>query len=136
MSINRVVAILTPLLFAPLAGMCAAWLAEHFPGVDIPAAQLQEVFIAGALIALAPALQWLHGWQKHEARQAEQDAAARAADPVAVDPGLDEGDADLDLEFDLDLELEGEPVLDFGVDLELDGLQDGTGARPVISGGV
>ena len=89
MSINRVVAILTPLVFAPLAGTCAAWLAEHFPGVDVPAAQLQEVFIAGALIALAPALQWLHGWQKHEARQAEQDAAARAEDRVATDPGLD-----------------------------------------------
>jgi hypothetical protein len=129
-SINRVVAILTPLLFAPLAGTCAAWLAEHFPGVDIPAAQLQEVFIAGALIALAPALQWLHGWQKHEARQAEEDAAARAEEPYAVDadPALDSA-ADLDLE----LELGGDPVIDLGLDLEFDGLPDANG-RPVAGG--
>jgi hypothetical protein len=134
-SINRVVAILTPLVFAPLAGTCAAWLAEHFPGVDIPAAQLQEVFIAGALIALAPALQWLHGWQKHEARQAEHDAATHAEEPYAVDadPALDP-DADLDLELDLELELEGDPVIDLGVDLELDGLPLADGRQ--VAGGV
>jgi hypothetical protein len=135
-SINRVVAILTPLVFAPLAGTCAAWLAEHFPGVDVPAAQLQEVFIAGALIALAPALQWMHGWQKYEARQAGQDAAARAERPVDGDAGVEHDASDLDFEFDLDLELEGDPVIDLGVDLELDGLHDDTGARPVIAGGV
>ena len=80
MSPNRVVAVATPLLFAPLAGAVTAWLAEHFPGFNVDQSALEEIFIAGALIALAPAAQWLHGWQKFEARQAE------LAKNVAVEP--------------------------------------------------
>ena len=76
MSLNRIVALLTPLVFAPLAGFVSTWAAKNMPGVDIPPGQLEQVFIAGALIALAPAAQWLHGWQKHEAREAEALAAA------------------------------------------------------------
>jgi hypothetical protein len=86
MTPNRIVAVLTPLVFAPLAGAVAAWLSQHFPGVDVSEGSLEEVFIAGALIALAPAAQWLHGWQKHEARQAELQrdvALATAAAPAA-----------------------------------------------------
>jgi hypothetical protein len=79
MSPNRIVAVLTPLLFAPLAGAAATWLAQHFPGVDIDQKSLEEVFIAGALIGLAPAAQWLHGWQKFEARQAEKETAIELA---------------------------------------------------------
>lgn len=71
MSPNRVVAVATPLVFAPLAGAVSAWLAAHFPGFNVDQSSLEEIFIAGALIALAPAAQWLHGWQKFEARQAE-----------------------------------------------------------------
>jgi len=85
MSPNRVVAVLTPLVFAPAAGAFSAWLAEHFPGVEVSQGSLEEVFIAGALIALAPAAQWLHGWQKYEAREAESQRAieiANAAPPV------------------------------------------------------
>jgi hypothetical protein len=97
---NRVVAVLTPLLFAPLAGAVAAWAAEHFPGFQVDKSALEEVFIAGALIALAPAAQWLHGWQKYEARQAERDREVVTgdfvpADPVAEEaPGLDDLDLD------------------------------------------
>jgi hypothetical protein len=76
MSLNRIVALLTPLVFAPLAGVVSAWAADNLPGVSLPADKVEEVFIAGALIALAPAAQWLHGWQKYEARQ---DAAIAAA---------------------------------------------------------
>jgi len=83
MSPNRIVAVLTPLLFAPLAGACAAWLSQHFPGVDVDRDALQQIFIAGALIALAPAAQWLHGWQKHEARQAELQHALALASATA-----------------------------------------------------
>ena len=54
MTPNRVVAVLTPLIFAPLAGAAAAWLAEHFPGFQVDPKALEEIFIAGALIALAP----------------------------------------------------------------------------------
>jgi hypothetical protein len=79
MSPNRLVALLTPLVFAPLAGAIAAWLANHAPGVDVSPDDLQQIFIAGALIALAPAAQWLHGWQKYEARQADADLAVQVA---------------------------------------------------------
>ena len=91
MSPNRIVAVLTPLVFAPLAGACAAWLSQHFPGVDVDRNALEEIFIAGALIALAPAAQWLHGWQKYEARQGDLQRdlalAAAAAGPPATDAG-------------------------------------------------
>jgi len=92
MSPNRVVAVLTPLVFAPLAGAAATWLAKHLPGVEVPRNDLQEIFIAGALIALAPAAQWLHGWQKYEARQAEADQAVelmQSADTLPPDPEED-----------------------------------------------
>jgi hypothetical protein len=92
MSLNRIVALLTPLVFAPLAGFASTWAAEHLPGVDVPPDQLEQIFIAGALIALAPAAQWLHGWQKHEAREAEALALAATGfgivpvAPVEVEP--------------------------------------------------
>src|ERR1041384_5670737 len=87
MTPNRVVALLTPLVFAPLAGAVAAWLANHAPGLGVKEEDLQAIFIAGALIALAPAAQWLHGWQKSESRRAEaaleiQKAAAAAGQPA------------------------------------------------------
>jgi hypothetical protein len=97
MAPNRLVALLTPLLFAPLAGAVSAWLAKHVPGAKIDQDQLQEIFIGGALIALAPAAQWLHGWQKYEARQAEHEdevelASIRSgvASPPAEEPLIEE----------------------------------------------
>ena len=104
MSPNRVVAVLTPLVFAPAAGGVATWIANNIPGASIPASRLEEVFIGGALIALAPAAQWLHGWQKYEARKAEQEtavelanvaAAAPAAGPVTAAPEPDFEEADM-----------------------------------------
>ena len=80
MSPNRLVAVLTPLVFAPAAGACAAWLAEHFPGIDIPADKLQAIFIAGALIAFGKSAQWLHGWQQYEQREAAATERATALD--------------------------------------------------------
>jgi hypothetical protein len=67
---NRIVALVTPVA-ALAAGACATWLAQHFPGIDINQGQLQSIFIAGAVVALAPAAQWLHGWQKYEAREGD-----------------------------------------------------------------
>lgn len=117
MTPNRIVAMLTP-VFAVAAGACAAWLAENFPELDIPASALEEIFIAGALAVLAPALQWLYGWQKWEARedQARLDVEkAEAGVPdvavqVTTDEEQDEGEIldDLDLgadEEDLEAEL-------------------------------
>jgi hypothetical protein len=97
MSLNRFVALLTPLVFAPLAGFVSTWAAEHMPGVDIPPDKLEQVFIAGALIALAPAAQWLHGWQKFEAREADAQHAVELAH--AAPPTLIAVDSDVDAEF-------------------------------------
>ena len=77
MSPNRAVVFLTPLVFAPLAGAVAAWLAQHAPGLPISSGDLQEIFIAGALIAFAKSAQWTRGWQLFEQREA---AAADEAD--------------------------------------------------------
>lgn len=87
MSPNRVVAVLTPLIFAPAAGAIATWIANNIPGAEISARNLEEVFIGGALIGLAPAAQWLHGWQKYEARKAEQENAVELANAPAAAPG-------------------------------------------------
>jgi hypothetical protein len=104
MSLNRVVALATP-VFAAAAGWVATWVADNFPGVTISQGALEEIFIAGALIALAPAAQWLHGWQKFEARQAEAQQAleiANAAPPtlIGVDPSADAAPFDDSGEFD------------------------------------
>ena len=116
MSPNRVVAFLTPLAFAPLAGGVSAWLANHVPGAEVSQGQLQEIFIAGALVALAPAAQWLHGWQKYETQQAEREqmveaaAAAAAGAPVLAEPQFEDADELEDFEeldeFDEELEEE------------------------------
>jgi hypothetical protein len=103
MSPNRIVALLTPLVFAPLAGAIATWVAENFPGVEVSSGALEEIFIAGALIALAPAAQWLHGWQKWEGREAEAAMAADAAAPPAALEPEDELPEDDEL-FDEELE--------------------------------
>lgn len=98
MSPNRVVAFLTPLAFAPLAGGVSTWLANHVPGAEVSQGQLQEIFIAGALVALAPAAQWLHGWQKYESQQAEREqmveaaAAAAASAPLVAEPPSEDVD--------------------------------------------
>ena len=104
MQLNRVVALATP-LFAAAAGWVATWLAENAPGVSIDQSALEEIFIAGALIALAPAAQWLHGWQKWEARQADAQQAleiANAAPPtlIAVEAGGNGGFFEESGEFD------------------------------------
>lgn len=114
MSPNRIVALLTPIC-ALAAGASATWLAEHFPTLDVPASALEEIFIAGALAVLAPALQWLYGWQKFEAREAEAQLAVEKAEAgvpdVAVQVTTDDADEeDLD-DFDLgadDEDLEAE----------------------------
>jgi hypothetical protein len=101
---NRIVALLTPLVFAPLAGVIATWAAENLPGVTVPRESIEEIFIAGALIALAPAVQWLHGWQKWEQRSQDAETAAATgfgmvvAEPSPPEDLVDEDYADLDLD--------------------------------------
>jgi hypothetical protein len=106
MSPNRIVALLTP-AFALAAGWAATWLADNVPGMTVSADQLQAVFIAGALAVLAPAAQWLHGWQKYEERMVVADQVATVVDAAGA-----ESEPDLD-----DLELAED-------DDELDDLED------------
>lgn len=112
MTLNRLVVLLTPLVFAPAAGWAASAIAKYAPGVDVSQDDIQKIFIAGALIALAPAAQWLHGWQKHEARQAAAEQAvetglasggdAPALAATAAAPELDGGGDDFDALAELD----------------------------------
>jgi hypothetical protein len=116
MTPNRLVALLTPIA-APIAGYIASVLATEFPGLELPKSAVEEIFIAGSLIALAPAAQWLHGWQKWEQQQAQTEAAVAvatveaAAPPptVQVDVQQDESFADQGFEdegFDSSFELD------------------------------
>ena len=114
MSPNRIVALLTPIC-ALAAGACATWLAEHFPTLDVPASALEEIFIAGALAVLAPALQWLYGWQKFEAREAAAQLAVEKAEAgvpdVAVQVTTDDADEDEQLDdFDFDVGVDDEDL--------------------------
>ena len=90
MSPNRLVAVFTPLVFAPLAGTIAAFLAHNVPGVKVSEGELTQVFIAGALIAFAKAAQWTRGWQKYEERH--DVAGAAPADPYELPALSDSGD--------------------------------------------
>lgn len=72
MPLNRIVVLLTPLVFAPLAGFIAVQAAKL--GIDLPKDKVLKVvvedsaFVLGALIAWAKAHHWLTGWQLAEAR--------------------------------------------------------------------
>lgn len=124
---NRVIAVLTPLVFAPLAGIVATWLAQHFPGLNLGKDSLEQVFAVGALAALAPAAQWLHGWQKFEARQDalghDLALAAISADPESLDASALE-DFALDGLGDLEDATELEDLDDLEAAAELDDLDE------------
>ena len=89
---GRLVAILTPVLFAPLAGSICVLAARYLPGVDIDQGRLQAIFITGATIAFGKAALWLKGWQDWEKRQA--DAPSDIVD-LPVDDGKVDADAGL-----------------------------------------
>ena len=123
MSPNRIVALVTPVC-ALAAGWAATWLADNVPGMTVSRDSLQAVFIAGAVAVLAPALHWLHGWQKFEQRNEEAltvaahgfapetpDVAPVAATAPADDDDFDDLDdlADFDDLEDTSID-EGEPV--------------------------
>jgi hypothetical protein len=111
MSPNRLVVLITPLA-APLAGWVATQAATQLPGLDLPKSALEEVFIAGAVIALAPAAQWLHGWQKWEQQQAQTEQAVQvatveaAAPPPTVQVDIQQDEALEDDGFDSSFELD------------------------------
>ncbi|MGZ6709503.1 MAG: hypothetical protein ACXVFN_21485 [Solirubrobacteraceae bacterium] len=135
---GRLVAILTPVLFAPLAGSICVLAARYLPGVDIDQGRLQAIFITGATIAFGKAALWLKGWQDWEKRQA--DAPSDIVD-LPVDDGKVDADSALaeDTAVAQDPSDEGDPVEEEdpvdGEDLDFDDsdLDDLLGA-PVAAG--
>ena len=85
---NRLVALLTPIVFAPLAGSIAVLAARYLPGVDVDQGSLQAIFITGATIAFGKAALWLKGWQDWEKHQAD-------APGDDVDLPIDHSDIDM-----------------------------------------
>jgi hypothetical protein len=114
---NRMVAALTPVIFAPLAGAISVLAAKYFPGVDIPAGSVEAIFIAGATIAFAKAALWLKGWQEYEKRNV--DGATDAGGGIHVD---DEPDLGAEPDLGEEPDLAGEPEL--GDDLDHDDESD------------
>jgi hypothetical protein len=112
---NRVVAVLTPLVFAPLAGAISVAAADLAPGVNVDPSSLTAIFIAGATIAFGKAAQWTKGWQAWEQQSAAGTAAAGFDD--AGDSLVANATGDEDIEDIEDVEdIEGEP--EAGVDEE------------------
>jgi hypothetical protein len=125
LSPNRIVALITPVC-ALAAGWVASWIAQNFPDANISKESLQAVFIGGMLAVLAPAAQWLHGWQKFEERQAADDRLATVADAIAAEPDVEEDLESEDLS-DADLEFDDLDEIDELEDLE--DLEDEFGAE-------
>lgn len=69
--VNRVVTILTPLVFVPVSGYVATWVPQHLPGIGFQpsSGMVLGLFLSGATAALTAAYKWLDGWQKHESRR-------------------------------------------------------------------
>jgi hypothetical protein len=116
---NRLVAALTPVVFAPLAGAISVLAAKYFPGVDIPSGSVEAIFIAGATIAFAKAGLWLKGWQEYEKREVDMGTDAGGGIDVDDAPDLGEGaepddgpDLDHEPDIDDDSDLEDDPDLD------------------------
>jgi hypothetical protein len=132
MSLNRIVALITPAA-ALAAGWAASWLAEHVPGLGVTKENLQAVFIAGAVAVLAPALHWLHGWQKWEARNdLELAVAARGFPDQAPTVVVDDGGAVDEVAFDVS---DDEDIDEFDDSLDYDEFEDtSVEEEPVAAG--
>ena len=63
---NRIAVLLTPLVFIPIAGSVTAWLATHFPGLDLSEGAVIGLAGAAALSAFTLGYKWLDQWQRGE----------------------------------------------------------------------
>jgi hypothetical protein len=131
---GRLVALLTPLIFAPLAGSISVLAARHLPGVDIDQGSLQAIFITGATIAFGKAALWLKGWQDWEKRQADAPSDVVNLPDDHAGSGFDEEPASAQAAAsDEDPVEEEEPVDGEAIDFDDSDLDDLLGA-PVASG--
>lgn len=88
---NRIVVILTPIIFVPASAWIAAWLTSHVPGMEVPAGAVVAVVATAAVSALILAYRWLDGWQRDEDRGYE-DALEELADAIDSRPVEDAPD--------------------------------------------
>jgi hypothetical protein len=131
---GRLVAFLTPVLFAPLAGSISVLAARHLPGVNIDQGSLQAIFIAGATIAFGKAALWLKGWQEWEKREADAQGAVVDLPDDHAGSGFDEEPAPVQgAAAEEDPVEEEDPVDGDGFDFDDSDLDDLLGA-PVASG--
>lgn len=64
---NRIVVLLTPLVFAPLAALITGWVASHVPGApEISDTAVVGAMAAGFLVAWDSARRWLNRWVEVE----------------------------------------------------------------------
>jgi hypothetical protein len=138
---GRLVALLTPLIFAPLAGSISVLAARYLPGVDIDQGSLQAIFIAGATIAFGKAALWLKGWQDWEKREADasgdvvdlpDDHAGSGFDEEPA-PAQDAAPDDESVEDEDAVDADEDPVDGEELDFDESDLDDPLGA-PVASG--
>ena len=73
---ERVVVVLTGVVFAPAAAAIAAWVGAHFPGVELPANTLVGLGVTGFLGAVGLAITWLRGTQKERDNASAERVAA------------------------------------------------------------
>jgi hypothetical protein len=138
---GRLVALLTPLIFAPLAGSISVLAARYLPGVDIDQGSLQAIFIAGATIAFGKAAIWLKGWQDWEKREANAPSDVVDLPDDHAGSGFDEEPApaqdaaleDEPVEDDDAVDADEDPVDGEELDFDESDLDDPLGA-PVASG--
>ena len=112
MAPNRVVALAAPLL-APLAGAFAAWLSRSFPGLEVPADAVEEVFLGVAALVFGLAFQFNHNrfkWDELVERQATE--TAPDTDPLIEVADDDFADEDEDEDFDFAADEDFEEPLD------------------------
>lgn len=69
---NRVVLLLGGLITA-LSSTISAWIAAHFPGLNLGAPEIAGVLAAAALITMRLFDRWLNQWQKGEPIHVERD---------------------------------------------------------------
>ena len=138
---GRLVALLTPLIFAPLAGSISVLAARYLPGVDIDQGSVGAIFIAGATIAFGKAALWLKGWQDWEKREADasgdvvdlpDDHAGSGFDEEPA-PAQDAAPDDEPVEDEDAVDADEDPVEGEELDFDESDLDDPLGA-PVASG--
>jgi len=88
MSLNRIVALFTP-VFAAGAALATGYLSKHFPGLPVlEPAEVVALEITAATSASAAALKWLHGSQQIDRLESEADTAYRAIEAHAASAGI------------------------------------------------